>query len=161
MEKKDTKSKKKREEKESVNGEIVRVRKGLPRTNQPVILPENPTWIKQSNIVTLMSYDFKTLQMRVLISLIEKIQGAIEESITKKVSVEQLTLFQEFKDKEKIFFTLKYKDLGITPDQYPDVRLALKHLATIPVEFDAKDPTTGADSWAVTGLFKAYIPKTN
>lgn len=70
-------------------------------------LPDNPTWLKQSNIVTLMSYDFKTIQIRVLIALIEKIQRAIEESITQKVSYEQLSLFKEFESSEKIFFTIK------------------------------------------------------
>jgi hypothetical protein len=32
-------------------------------------------------------------------------------------------------------------------------------LATIPVELDTNDPITGAESWYVSGLFKAYIPK--
>ena len=33
-----------KEEKEEIDGEIVRIRKGHPRTNLPVKLPENPTW---------------------------------------------------------------------------------------------------------------------
>lgn len=159
MESEKQKSKNRREQKKIIEGEIIRKRKGHPRTNKPVVLPDNPTWLKQSNVVTLMSYDFKTIQIRVLITLIEKIQGAIEESITRKVSYEQLSLFKEFESSEKLLFTIKYKDLGISPDQYPDVRSALRQLATIPVELDTKDPITGADSWAVMGLFKAYIPK--
>lgn len=151
--------KRKRENKKLIEGEVIRVRKGHPRTNKPVVLPDNPTWLKQSNIITLMSYDFKTIQIRVLITLIEKIQSAIEESIIRRVSYQQLSLFQEFENSEKLLFTIKYKDLEISADQYPDVRMALKQLATIPVEFDTKDPMTGADSWAVAGLFKAYIPK--
>ena len=43
-----------KEEKEEIDGEIVRIRKGHPRTNLPVKLPENPTWLKQPNVVTLM-----------------------------------------------------------------------------------------------------------
>ena len=35
-----------KEEKEEIDGEIVRIRKGHPRTNLPVKLPENPTWLK-------------------------------------------------------------------------------------------------------------------
>ena len=35
-----------KEEKEEIDGEIVRIRKGHPRTNLPVELPENPTWLK-------------------------------------------------------------------------------------------------------------------
>ncbi len=150
---------KNKEQKIVKNGEIIRVRRGLPRTNLPVKLPENPTWLKQSNIITLMSYDFKTLQLRVLISLIEKIQGGIEESIKNKTAVEQLTLFKQYENESRILLSIKYKDLGITPNQYPDVRAALRQLATIPIELDTKDPITGADSWSVTGLFKAYIPR--
>ena len=50
-----------KEEKEEIDGEIVRIRKGHPRTNLPVKLPENPTWLKQPNVVTLMAGDFKTV----------------------------------------------------------------------------------------------------
>lgn len=53
-----------KEEKEEIDGEIVRIRKGHPRTNLPVKLPENPTWLKQPNVVTLMAGDFKTVQIR-------------------------------------------------------------------------------------------------
>ena len=63
-----------KEEKEEIDGEIVRIRKGHPRTNLPVELPENPTWLKQPNVVTLMAGDFKTVQIRILIAVIEKLQ---------------------------------------------------------------------------------------
>lgn len=147
-----------RTEKEVIKGEIVRVRRGNARTNKPVKLPDNPTWLKQSNIITLMSYDFKTLQIRVLIALIEKIQNAMEESIN-NTPFEQLTLFSEFNNSDKIHFAINYRDLGVEPYQYSEVKAVLKQLATIPVEFDAEDPITKADSWVVAGLFKAYIPK--
>ena len=70
-----------KEEKEEIDGEIVRIRKGHPRTNLPVELPENPTWLKQPNVVTLMAGDFKTVQIRILIAVIEKLQNVIELSI--------------------------------------------------------------------------------
>jgi hypothetical protein len=70
-----------KEEKEEIDGEIVRIRKGHPRTNLPVKLPENPTWLKQPNVVTLMAGDFKTVQIRILIAVIEKLQDVIELSI--------------------------------------------------------------------------------
>ena len=88
--------------KKKVEGtEITRSRKGHARTNLPVKLPDNPTWIKQPNIITLMSYDFNTLNIRVLITVIEKIQTAVEESIqhfVKKdgIGFEQLALFEEY-----------------------------------------------------------------
>ncbi len=145
-----------------VNGEITRVRKGKERSNKPVVLPQNITWLKQPNLITLMSGDFKTLQIRVLISLVEKLQGGIEDSL-KKVPFQQMALFEDYfksSNKPKSFsFTIAYKDLGIEPNQYGELKEALKKLASIQVELDTKDPISGADSWSVTGLFKPYIPK--
>lgn len=138
------------------NGEVTRERKGLPRTNLPVVLPTNPTFLKQSNLITLMTGDFKTVQLRVIISVIEKLQVAIEQSIsffnnTGTIPFEQLSLFQEYND--RITIKLAYKDIGVDPDQYREVKKAVKSLITLPVEFDVTDPETGEPCWLVTGLF--------
>lgn len=154
-----------KEEKEEIDGEIVRIRKGHPRTNLPVELPENPTWLKQPNVVTLMAGDFKTVQIRILIAVIEKLQNVIELSIQHldkygtSIPCEQLSLFQEYSDRIRV--DIAYRDLGVSPDQYKEVKSMVRKLISIPVEFDVKDPITGEESWAITGLFtKANIPKT-
>jgi len=154
-----------KEEKEEIDGEIVRIRKGHPRTNLPVKLPENPTWLKQPNVVTLMAGDFKTVQIRILIAVIEKLQNAIELSIQHldkygtSIPCEQLSLFQEYSDRIRV--DIAYRDLGVNPDQYKEVKSMVRKLISIPVEFDVKDPITGEESWSITGLFtKANIPKT-
>lgn len=155
----------KKDAKEVIDGQIVRLRKGHPRTNLPVKLPDNPTWLKQPNVVTLMAADFKTIQIRVLIAVIEKIQNAVEQSVVyfeknkNTIPYEQLTLFQEPSD--RIRLDIQYKDLGVSPDQYKEVKAMIKKLISIPVEFDTKDPITGEETWVITGLFtKANIPKT-
>lgn len=151
--------------KKKVDGtEITRSRKGHARTNLPVKLPDNPTWIKQPNIITLMSYDFNTLNVRVLITVIEKIQTAVEESIqhfVKKdgVGFEQLALFEEYKNENVIRLKIQYTELGIAHNQYVDVRAAIRQLVTIPVELDAVHPVTGEECWKIQGLLKAYFPK--
>lgn len=154
-----------KEEKEEIDGEIVRIRKGHPRTNLPVKLPENPTWLKQPNVVTLMAGDFKTVQIRILIAVIEKLQNVIELSIQHldkygtSIPCEQLSLFQEYSDRIRV--DIAYRDLGVNPDQYKEVKSMVRKLISIPVEFDVKDPITGEESWSITGLFtKANIPKT-
>lgn len=149
--------KKKRVTKENKNGQFIKVRKGNVRTNLPVNLPNDPTWLKQPNLITLMSFDYKNIQMKVLISVIEKIQNAIEESI-KGIDYEQTSLFKEMDNSNKIRVEIQYSELGIKSFQYPEVKVALKELASIPVEFDTKHPVTGEDCWAVAGLFRAYIP---
>jgi len=153
-----------RAKKQVVGNEIVRTRKGHSRTNKPVKLPDNPTWIKQPNIITLMSYNFGTLNVRVLITVIEKIQAAVEESIlhfTRKdgFNVEQLDLFKETQTTNVIRLEIQYAELGIKPNQYDDVRAALRQLVTIPVELDAIDPDTGEECWKLQGLLTANIPK--
>ena len=149
--------KKRDKKKVSDNGEVVKERKGLKRTNLPVKLPDNTTWLKQPNPITMLSADLNNLHLRVLISLIEKIQNSIEQSIN-KTPFEQLSLFDNVSD-NKVIVVIPTKEFGITPNSYPKLRNALVQLATIPVELDTKDPITGAPSWAVTGLFKAFIPK--
>lgn len=140
------------------NGQIVKERKGMKRTNKPVVLPDKTTWLKQPTLITMLSADFNTLHLRVLISLVDKIQNSIEQSI-KNVPLMQLSLFQEQPYNDRILVTIPTKDFGVTPDSYPELRKALLQLATIPVELDTKDPISGAESWYVAGLFKAYIPK--
>lgn len=145
--------------KQTVKGEIIKTRKGLPRTNKPVKLPDNPTWLKQPNLITLMCFDYKVIQLRIMICLFERIQSLIEERINGKL-YEQMLPFIEFQDNRKVLFPILYSELGVEPSQYREVKTLLKELSTIPVELDTKDPVTGADSWAVSGLLKAYIPKT-
>ncbi len=143
----------------SDTGELIKERKGLERTNKPVVIPNNPTWLKQPTVFTMLSGDFNTLHLRILISLVEKVQDSIEQSIN-NIPTTQLSLFKKDKvQNNKIVLTIPTKDFGVEPQNYKRLRQALLKLASIPVEIDAKDPVTGADSWAVSGLFKAYIPK--
>ena len=159
MEEEKKKNKRTRDKKkETSSGELVKERTGFSRSNQPVKLPNNPTWLKQPTLITMLSGDLNNLHLRVLISLIEKIQDSIEQSI-KKVPLQQLSLFQDNKMNDRILVSIPTKDFGVSPDSYPELRKALLQLATIPIELDTKDPITGAESWYVSGLFKAYIPK--
>jgi hypothetical protein len=106
----------------------------------------------------MLSGDLTNLHLRVLIPLIEKIQSSIEQSI-QKLPLQQLSLFQEHKVNDRILVSILTKDFGVSPDSYPELRKALLQLATILVELDTTDPITGTESWYVSGLFKAYIPK--
>lgn len=152
-----------KDKKEIVNGEIVKVRRGLPRTNLPVDLPANSTWLKQSNFITLMAGDLSTLQLRTLILIVEKLQGAIEQSIQfyEKFGygcVEQLSLFQDVSS--DISIKIAYKDLGIAPEHYPLVREVVRKMVSTPVEFPTINPETGEAQWTITGLItKANIPR--
>lgn len=154
------KTKQKRNVREIDNsGKAVRKIKGLPRTNMPVVLPDDPTFLKQPRQVTYMRYDFNMGQLRIFLSIIECLQSAIEESITKRIVPEQLTLFKDLKDPENIYLQIPIKDFGFKPDRYDELKKALLKMVVIPVELDCKNPITGEDSLLMKGMFEAIIPK--
>ncbi len=130
--------------------------KGNKRTGM-VRLPETITWIKQPNKVTKMSYDFTVFQLRIFLGILVDLQSHIEEVISGK-EVTQLDLFQRSKG-DTIRLTIPIKNFGVTPDKYGDLKVAMRKLATIPVELDCQDPDSGTEYWVVKGLFTAYIPK--
>lgn len=135
-----------RAKKKVENGEITLERKGLPRKNKPVMLPKNITWLKQSNILTLMAADFSVLQLKTVILLVEKMQRAIQQNIDCKEegiigSSQQLSLFTD--NSNIVSIELAYKDLGIQPYQYAELKVVLKQLTSIPVELKTIDAKTG------------------
>lgn len=131
-------------------------RKGLPRTGE-VVLPATMTMLKQPNTVTFMSYDYKSIQLKALITVIEHLQFAIEASIREANSVRQLALFDQASDKVKLVIPIR--NFGVPSHHYGRLKEMIVELATIPVQLDAKDPITGAECWVVKGLLTAYVPK--
>ena len=119
-------------------------------------LPEKLTMIKQPNQVTMMRYDFSTIQTRILYSVIFHLQTHIE-AVIQGSNIEQLPLFQDNKDKIRLLIPIK--EFGVQPKHYDQLREAMTNVATIPVQLDTKDPLTGAEAWKISGLFEAYVPK--
>lgn len=142
----------------SVDGEIILQRKGLPRTGV-VELPETMTILKQPNLITMMAVNYDLLQLRLFISVVKALQSNIEQSI-KGTALSQLSLFSDTDpNSSDIRMVIPMSDFHVSPNMYPQLREALKKLATIPVEVDAIDPLTKHDSWMISGFLKAYIPK--
>ena len=141
-----------------MNKEIVKPRKIRNRAATPSQRPVSVTWLKQSNIVTLMRCDYGVMHYKVLVNVIHKLQSAMDESLN-GVVFEQLALFREFDNRDRMMVSIQYKDFGIGADQYHQIKRVLKDLSTIPVELDTIDPISGKPAWSVSGLFKAYIPK--
>jgi len=145
----------KKPRKKSVGKEVIKSHKTLPRTGK-IKLPKTITLLKQPNIITLMSYDFKLTNIRVLISVIEKVQDSIEENL-RGVPVQQTSLFAD--DEKSINLDIQYSEIGVEPYQYGEVKASLKELVSRPVEIDTINPWTGEPSWKLSSLMKAYFPK--
>lgn len=135
---------------------VIKERKPLARTNKPVKLPDNVTWLKQPNIITLMSCDLNKIQMRAIIILIETLQ----EDINKRISgapFAQLSLFKDEDEDRVVKISIPIRNFGVKPNHYPELRNAIKELAKIPVEIDIKHPETGEATFN-TNLLSAIIP---
>ena len=125
-----------RARKKLVDGQLQMTRTSLPQSGEPIHLPSNPIWLKQSNLITLMNMDYSVIQLRTLICVVEKIQGIMEEVIRGR-HFEQLSLYPELQTQGKLTLMIKYSDLGVKPYQYREVKAMLKELATIAVELDS------------------------
>lgn len=137
---------------------IQKIRKPIKRTNLPVKLPDNVTWLKQPNIITLMSCDLNKMHLRVVITLIEALQVDMNRRIG-GVPFGQLSIFQEEEDETKIIkISIPIRNFGVIPSHYPRLREATKDLSKLPVEIDVTHPETG-DATFNTSLFSAMIPK--
>ena len=145
-----------RARKEIVEGKVQMKRSSLPKTEKNVQLPNNPIWLKQSNLITMMNMDYSVIQLRTLICVVEKIQCIMEEVLSGR-HFEQLSLYPEMQSNGKLTLMIKYADLGVKPYQYREVKAMLKELATIAVELDSKDPISGDDCWTIKGLMTPYV----
>lgn len=135
---------------------VIKERKPLLRTNKPVKLPNNVTWLKQPNIITLMSCDLNKMQMRAVIVLIE----ALQDDINKRIGgapFAQLSLFKDEDEDKLVKISIPIRHFGVRPNHYPELRNAIKDLAKIPVEIDITHPETG-DATFNTSLLSAIIP---
>lgn len=135
---------------------VIKERTRLLRTNKPVKLPDNVTWLKQPNIITLMSCDLNKMQMRAIIILIESLQ----EDINKRIGgapFAQLSLFQDEDEDKVVKINIPIRSFGVKPNHYPELRNAIKDLAKIPVEIDIEHPETGEATFN-TNLLSAIIP---
>ncbi len=114
------------------------------------------TELIQPHIVTMLSADFKTLHIRIIITIMEKLQKTLYQRID-KVPFYQLSLFDSGRfDTVKIVIPLK--DFGVRVDEYATLKAALKQLSSVAVELDTVDPVSKEPAWAVKGLLNAYIP---
>ena len=52
----------------SNNKDIIKPRRGLPRTNK-IILPDCRTWLSLSNFIATMSSDYSMMQLKIIILL--------------------------------------------------------------------------------------------
>ena len=132
------------------------VKRGISDELIPI---EEETWLLQPIAVTMMRHDYSLIQVRILVSIVESLQNILHGILNNKRSP-QLALFQtnELDEDGRMPIKLPFKELGVDPNHYPQLRNSLKMLASIPVEIPYKT-TEGRKYTKATNLCDVYIPE--
>lgn len=120
---------------------------------------EEETWLVQPIAVTMMRHDYSLIQVRILVSVVENLQSILHRILNHPAST-QMELFHtnELDEDGRMPIKLPFKELGVDPNHYPQLRESLKMLATIPVDIPYKTKE-GRKYTKVTNLCDVYIPE--
>lgn len=131
------------------------VKRGLSTDLIPI---EDETWLVQPIAVTMMRHDYSLIQIRILVSVVESLQSILHGILNNKRS-QELSLFTttELDEDGRLPVKLPFKELGVDPNHYPQLRNSLKMLASIPIEIPYKT-AEGRKYTKATNLCDVYIP---
>ena len=132
------------------------VKRGISDELIPI---EEETWLLQPIAVTMMRHDYSLIQVRILVSIVESLQAILHGILNNKRSP-QLDLFKtkELDEDGRMPIKLPFKELGVDPNHYPQLRTSLNMLAAIPVEIPYKT-SEGRKYTKATNLCDVYIPE--
>lgn len=132
------------------------VKRGISDELIPI---DEETWLLQPIAVTMMRHDYSLIQVRILVSIVESLQSILHGILNNKRSP-QLDLFKtkELDEDGRMPIKLPFKELGVDPNHYPQLRTSLKMLAAIPVEIPYKT-SEGRKYTKATNLCDVYIPE--
>lgn len=132
----------------------------IKRTISDALIPkEEETWLIQPIAVTMMRHDYSLIQVRILVSIVESLQNILLGIMNNKRNP-QLDLFHtdELDEDGRMPIKLPFRELGVDPNHYPQLRNSLKMLAAIPVEIPYKT-SEGRKYTKATNLCDVYIPE--
>ena len=106
------------------------VKRGISNELIPI---EEETWLLQPIAVTMMRHDYSLIQVRILVSIVESLQSILHGILNKKRNP-QLEIFKtdELDEDGRMTIKLPFKELGVDPNHYPQLRNSLKMLALLP-----------------------------
>lgn len=132
------------------------VKRGLSTDLIPI---EEETWLLQPIAVTMMRHDYSLIQVRILVSVVENLQSILH-GILNNERKSEMSLFHtdELDEDGRLPVKLPFKELGVDPNHYPQLRNSLKMLASIPIEIPYKT-AEGRKYTKATNLCDVYIPE--
>ncbi len=132
------------------------VKRGLSTDLIPI---EEETWLLQPIAVTMMRHDYSLIQVRILVSVVESLQSILH-GILNNERRNEMSIFHtdELDEDGRLPVKLPFKELGVDPNHYPQLRNSLKMLASIPIEIPYKT-AEGRKYTKATNLCDVYIPE--
>ena len=134
------------------------VKRGISHELIPIA---EETWLLQPIAVTMMRHDYSQVQVRILVSIVESLQNILQGLLNGEAA-RQMDLFRsdELDEDGRMPIKLPFKELGVNPSHYPQLRNSLKMLASIPVEIPYKTQE-GRKYTKATNLCDVYLPEDN
>lgn len=132
----------------------------LKRTISEDLIPlEEETWLLQPIAVTMMRHDYSLIQVRILVTIVENLQTILHKLLNNR-NPQELSIFKsdELDEDGRMPIKMPYRQLGVDPNHYPQLRNSLKMLASIPVEIPYKT-AEGRKYTKATNLCDVYIPE--
>lgn len=121
-----------------------------------LVLPQN--FIVQPNKITMATMPYNRRQMDSLILVLDRMQYAMVEQLKKKITVEQLDIFQKH-NPNMLEFEIPIVDFGVSAKKYKDLKDDLKKMSVIPVNFHMVDKGTGEHGELAGGFYTVWLPE--
>lgn len=135
-------------------------KKKIDKTIDPafieLVLPQN--FMLQPNRITKASMSYNRRQMDSLILVLDRMQYAMVDQLKKKITVEQLDIFNPH-NSNSLQFEIPIKDFGVSAQKYHELKEDLKQMSVIPVSFHTVDPSSGERGELAGGFYTVWLPE--
>lgn len=131
------------------------IKRNIPTDLIPI---EEETWLLQPIAVTMMRHDYSLIQIRILVAIVEFMQSKLHKILNKSKREPMIFSEEELDSDGRLEIKTYFKNLGIDPNHYPQLRQSMKMLAAIPVEIPYRT-RDGKNYLKITNLCDVYIPE--
>lgn len=131
---------------------------GRPTRMNSLISITNESGIIQPIVFTMMRQSYSKIQNRAVICVVDRLQQIFHDMLNRKIERYSDIQDPSIKNEQGLSLRIGFNEFGVSPNEYPDLRKALKMLSIIPVEI----PTKGAEGKLYdryTNLCDVYIPR--
>lgn len=114
--------------------------------------------IIQPIVFTMMRQSYSKIQNRAVVCVVDKLQNVFHDMLNRGIKRFEDIQTSEIINDKGLSIKIGFNEFGVSPNEYPDLRTALKNLAMIPVEIPYKS-AEGRMYDRYTNMCDVYIPR--